>query len=639
MRLPNWSISKKLFSVLAILLIPIATLLYFLVSEKDSLVDFAQKEVAGVDYLRALQQGVEAALSEANSGAARAIGQAETRDAGRLALTIQSREISADFMAGRFDEALAKLPDAIATASDNSNITLDPDTDGYFVGDILVNQAEAILQRSNDIVAAARTLERDRTTEARIAFAVARDGLNTAAANFSSDWKKAIKGNVGGELEKEMGTVMKAVDARLPSLIKAAKEEDYQAVLVIAPGVETQIVALFPKVDDAMVHLLEARIAGFHSAVFWRLLVALAITALGLGAAFLVIRSISAPIDEVVDVLDMIHDGRFDVDIASNGRSDEIGRLIQAASRYRDAAASAARTGQEALQRHEKELSDNSRMNALNVAFTQSVHSAIATLSANMRKADGGATEIADGADRAAGQAEAIAKASQQASNHVRMVAEAAEELTHSIKAISERVGEASDIAGAASRETQQAQNLVQHLSLATAKIGEVAKLITDIASQTNLLALNATIEAARAGEAGRGFAVVAAEVKALANQTARATEDISGHIEAVQAAADHVIAAIGSIETTINKVNVVSSTITDSIEQQRAATEEIARSVSLAAHDAADVTFGVGEIAQVIAQSRNASFEVRNFVKELERETGELNQEIGAYVSSAARA
>ena len=638
MRLTNWSISKKLFSVIAILLIPIATLLFFLVSEKDSLIDFAQKEIAGVNYLRALQQGVDAALSEANSGAARAIDQAEAHDAGRLSLTAQSREISADFKAGRFDDALAKLSDAITTASDNSNITLDPDTDAYFTGDILVNQAEAILQRSNGIVAAARALQKDRTLEARIAFAVARDGLNSATANFSSDWKKAIKGNGEGGLEKEIGGLMGAVDAQFPALLKAAKEEDYAAVLSLAPEVETKIVTLFPKIDDAMAHLLDKRIAGFHSAVFWRLLVALAITVLGLGGAYLVIRSISAPINEVVRVLDMIHGGVFDIEMAHDGRRDEIGRLIQAALRYRDAAAQASKTTEEARRRHEKETSDSSNMNALNVAFTQSVHAAISTLSANMRKADGGATEIAEGADRAAGQAEGIAKASRQASNHVRMVAEAAEELTHSIKAISERVGEASTIADAASRETRQAHDLVQHLSVATAKIGEVTKLITDIASQTNLLALNATIEAARAGEAGRGFAVVAAEVKALANQTARATEDIGGQIDAVQRAADQVIAAIGCIETTIGKVNVVSSTITDSIEQQRLATEEIARSVGLAAHDADDVTQGVGEIAQVIAQSRNASFDVRNFVKELERETGQLDREIGAYVARAAR-
>ena len=605
------------------------------------MIAFTRQEIAGVTYLRALQQGLATAGAkpgEAGS-AAEAIEKAESADRGALSLTRSANAIAATLRSGDTAGAATQISDAITMASDNSNITLDPDMDAYFIGDMLVNQGEAIMQKAADLATAARALEAGKTDDLLMAFAIARDGLGVAATNFANDDAKAIKGNADGALKAEIAVVTGAAIARVEELQKAAAANDFARIQLLARPVTLAMAAIFPKLDDAMEHLLNARIGGFHATVLWRLALALAFTALGLGAAFLVAGSITAPINLIIRALDDIQGGKFDVFLPGANRRDEVGRLVQAAHRYREAAILAADADKETRMRHATELQVTSRQSDLNASFTQSVQRAIATLNGNIKKADGGASQIAHEADEVASQAEAIAAVSQQASRNVFTVAQAAEELSVSIGVISARVTEASEIAQAASRETRQAQAMVQTLSNATAKIGEVNALITDIASQTNLLALNATIEAARAGEAGRGFAVVAAEVKTLSSQTARATEDIIGHIDAVQAAAREVIEAIGGIDGTIDKVSAVSMTISGSIEQQRAATDEIARNVQLAASGTEEVTQNVGLIAGAMAQTRNASFEVRNFVKELEREAEQLDRDIAGYLANRSAA
>jgi methyl-accepting chemotaxis protein len=565
--------------------------------------------------------------------AAIAIERAESGDKGVLALTGSAAAIGAALRAPSPD-ATARISDAITLASDPSNITLDPDTDAYFVGDMLVNQGEAIMQKAVDLASAARALEAGKTDDQLMAFAIARDGLSAAATSFSNDFKKAIRGNADGALAVEVGVAAGAVAARVEELRKAAAANDYVLIQKYAPRVTQATAAIFTKLDDAMDRLLETRIDGFHATVLWRLALALAFTVLGLGAAFLVIGSISRPIKLIVRTLDEIQGGNFDIALPKTRRQDEIGHLIQAAQRYREAAFSAGEAENESRMRQARELNLSSRRDELNAGFTQSVHRAIATLNGNIKKADGGASHIADEAEEVAGQAEAIAAAARQASSNVFTVARAADELSASIGVIAGRVAEASEIAQEASRETREAQAMVRALSEATARIGEVIALITDIASQTNLLALNATIEAARAGEAGRGFAIVAAEVKTLSCQTARATEDIIGHIDAVQVAAREVIAAIGGIDGTIDKVSALSLTISGSIDQQRVATDEIARNVQLAASGTEEVTQNVGLIAGAIAETRNASFDVRNFVKELEREAEQLDLDIADFIA-----
>jgi len=488
MPLQRLSLSQKLLSALAILVVPIAVLLYFVVIEKDSLIQVTRKEMAGVAYLRALQQGFASALAEESSGSASAILKAEEADQGRLGLTHHSREIAAAFKSGEFDAALAKLSQAITLTSDNSAITLDPDADTYFVGDIVVNQTQAILQRSNGLVAAARVLQRGKSDEASIAYAVARENLAAAAASFANDWSRAVNGNADGRLREEVGGVVEPIAALLPKLVQSAKNRDLADVLRLAPEMESRILTALPKLDDALLRLLEARVEGYRAAVFGRLAISLSLALLGLFAALMVIRSVTRPILGIVRALDAIENGRFDIVLPRIGSRDEIGHLAIAAERYRAAAAQAAQARDEARRRHEQEMRELNARHDFNAAFTRTMHEAITALGGHIRHTEGGACRIADQTEAAASQAEAIAEASQQASKTVQIVAASAEQLAASISDIAASVIEASEIASVASRDTREAQATVRDLSQASAKIGDVIGLIDDIAAQTNLL-------------------------------------------------------------------------------------------------------------------------------------------------------
>jgi methyl-accepting chemotaxis protein len=213
-------------------------------------------------------------------------------------------------------------------------------------------------------------------------------------------------------------------------------------------------------------------------------------------------------------------------------------------------------------------------------------------------------------------------------------VAAASEELSASISEISSQVANSAGVANSAVREIEATDATVQSLSEAAIRIGEVVRLISDIASQTNLLALNATIEAARAGEAGRGFAVVATEVKALATQTARATDDVAGQITDIRAATDKVVTAITAIGGTINRVSEISSSIASAVEEQSAATQEISRNTQEAATNTAQVQENIAGLNRLTGDSRTAAALELASAEEIGRQAERLGNEINGFLA-----
>lgn len=303
------------------------------------------------------------------------------------------------------------------------------------------------------------------------------------------------------------------------------------------------------------------------------------------GTALLVSRSISRPLKDLVATTKQITAGQYDVTVPALNRFDEIGSLAHAVLMLRDEAKAANRLRQQ----HEEDIAQTEAQRLATLKdmanrFEASVLGVVNDVSASATKMQGVGQEMVKKTNEGTSQLVTMAATAEQATGNVETVSVAAEELTASINEISRQVAEAASISATASEETARANQLVLNLAQTTDKIGEVVKLINDIATQTNLLALNATIEAARAGEAGKGFAVVAGEVKNLANQTGKATEEITAQINAVQNETRGAVTAIGGIGSVIDQVRNISAGIASAVEEQSAATQEIARNVQQAA-------------------------------------------------------
>jgi methyl-accepting chemotaxis protein len=275
-----------------------------------------------------------------------------------------------------------------------------------------------------------------------------------------------------------------------------------------------------------------------------------------------------------------------------------------------------------------------SMLTALSQRFDASVSGAARTVETNARQVANLAASMADLSQQAGGHAAAVVGASDHASSSVQGAAAATEELSVSVADIGRRVAESADIAKSAVAEAGRTNEIVQGLASAAQKIGEVVKLINDIASQTNLLALNATIEAARAGDAGKGFAVVANEVKGLANQTAKATDEIAQQIGAVQSETTRAVEAIRHVGDTIQRIDQISATIAGSVEMQASTTRAISSSVAEAAACVAEVASALGGMNTIVRSTEEAARKVLNSADGVAKDTGSLKDTVVGFIS-----
>ena len=346
---------------------------------------------------------------------------------------------------------------------------------------------------------------------------------------------------------------------------------------------------------------------------------------IGAAMAFMIGTAIANPITNMTSSMNELASGNKTIEIPGTGRGDEIGDMAEAVQVFKDnmiKADNLAAEQEAARAEREKHAQEVER---LTHQFDSDVSGVIETVAAAATEMDSTATSMSHTADETSGQATQAAGASEQASANVQTVASAAEELSSSIGEISRQVAESTTIANTAVQEVEDANHQVQGLANAAQKIGEVVALITDIADQTNLLALNATIEAARAGEAGKGFAVVASEVKNLANQTAKATEEISSQIGGIQGATQDAVHAIDSIGGIISKMSEISSTIASAVEEQGAATSEIARNVEEASTGTAEVSSNVANVNHAAQETGQAAGTVREAAQDLSTQTENL--------------
>ncbi|WP_085908390.1 methyl-accepting chemotaxis protein [Kiloniella majae] len=297
-----------------------------------------------------------------------------------------------------------------------------------------------------------------------------------------------------------------------------------------------------------------------------------------------------------------------------------------------------ARQEQLKTEHNAKEKNNEARLQMAN-DFEASIGRIISSLSGSADGMKTVAQDMSSAATQSSSQTSVVANAAEEASTNVQSVAAATEELSASINEISSQVQRSADIANNAVEEASHTNNKVEGLAIAADKIGEVVKLINDIAEQTNLLALNATIEAARAGEAGKGFAVVASEVKSLANQTAKATEDISSQINAIQSETKDAVSAIKSISGTIKSIHEVATAIASAVEEQGAATSEITMSVQQAANGTDQVTSNIRQVRETANSTGDAAHQVHSSASSLADEAGQLEQQVKEFIGQLRRA
>ena len=358
-------------------------------------------------------------------------------------------------------------------------------------------------------------------------------------------------------------------------------------------------------------------------------------------ASLFVIRGrIVKPISTIIDVMTRLAEGDNTVVVLGADRGDEIGEMAQAVQIFKDNALEKQRLEDEqaagALRAEEEK---RQAMYTLADRFERQVKDVVDGVSSSATEMQATAQQMSATAEETSRQSANVASASEQATANVQTVAATAEELSASIAEIGRQVLQSAKIARNAVDEAEATNDTVKGLAEAANKIGEVVNLINDIAGQTNLLALNATIEAARAGEAGKGFAVVAQEVKNLANQTAKATEEISTQITAVQEETNGAVDAIGNIRAIIGEISDIATTISSAVEEQGVSTQEIARNVQQAATGTQDVNSNIDSVNKAAAETGSAAGQVLNAAQEMSRQAEGLRGQVDVFLQEVRSA
>jgi methyl-accepting chemotaxis protein len=466
------------------------------------------------------------------------------------------------------------------------------------------------------------------------------DDMKLRASEFlagaeNSDVSQAVK----AELKQKLSDYQRDFLAWMATALTLAGElkatsEAFSAVEPVIDAVSREINEIRSAAERTNVAVRDSIQRQMEIAI---LLIAFAV----LGAGFFIGRSVSRPLSAMTAAMIELAKGNFAIVLPGLGRADEVGEIAQAVETFKVNAEQKARDEAEARIQQDRMVAELRKADThkLADAFEGAVGEIVEMVSSAATELEASASSLTATAERSQERAIVVAAASEEASTNVQSVASASEELTASVNEISRQVQESSRVASDAVEQAQKTNNRVGELSKAAARIGDVVELINTIAGQTNLLALNATIEAARAGEAGRGFAVVASEVKALAEQTAKATGEIGQQITGIQSATQDSVGAIKEIGDTIGRMSEISSTIAAAVEEQGAATQEISRNIQQAAQGTLQVSSNIADVQRGASETGSASSQVLSAAQSLSIESNRLKLEVGKFLSSVRAA
>jgi methyl-accepting chemotaxis protein len=380
--------------------------------------------------------------------------------------------------------------------------------------------------------------------------------------------------------------------------------------------------------------------ADSYSSAFMMLAIILgAAIVAGVAVGFYLVRDVSRGIASIVQPMQALGRGELAAEVPHRGEKTEIGTMADALQVFKEALIAKKAADEAAAADAEAKIERGRRVDNITRDFESMIGEIVETVSSASTQLEASAGTLSATAERSQQLTTAVAAASEEASTNVQSVASATEEMASSVNEISRQVQESARMATEAVDQARKTNDRVGELSKAAARIGDVVELINTIAGQTNLLALNATIEAARAGEAGRGFAVVASEVKALAEQTAKATGEIGQQITGIQAATQESVGAIKEISGTIERLSEISSTIAAAVEEQGAATQEISRNVQQAAQGTQQVSSNITDVQRGASETGSASSQVLDAARSLSGDSNRLKLEVGKFLTSVRAA
>lgn len=542
---------------------------------------------------------------------------------------------------------IADIRGMIAHAGDTSNLILDPDLDSYYLMDVTLLVMPQTFDRLSVIGSNVYTwqgagIDGDKKLETAVLARMLDEGdiarvvadVDTSLkedAHFygkSATYERNLVGpfNDYRDANRKLVSTLTALSAG-----EAISRDDF--IRVFQTAKEAGYVFWDVGLDE-LDTLLDIRIADMRTQQVEILVLSALALAVSLAAYIMVIFSLTKPLSSLLATMQRLSNNDTSVDIAYGQAQSEIGAMARAIAVFKNNALETERLRQQQAQTDEENARQRRQLLAdLAENFQQEVGGIVSSVARAAGDMGDTAQLLARLVDDTSSKSSSVAGASDVASANVQAVASAAEELSASIREISQQVSHSSMVAQQAKEKATESNHKVRSLVTAAEKIGVVVNLISDIAEQTNLLALNATIEAARAGEAGKGFAVVASEVKSLANQTANATSQIEVQIKAIQDATMGAAQAIGEITETIDAISGIATSVAAAVEEQGAATGEIARNVQQASVGTREVAENIQQVTVVTQESGRASGQVLSASAALSQQSQQLQRAIGQFL------